>query len=148
MFAGKNMDENDDSFGDFFKGFMDGLKPGSGRVRAVNGDLRYRQGGDPSTWAYPGAAKYLPGNWQMQCGSSKWTGVAATSGSWVLTYPVGFADNPVVVMTVIYTFPLFERAVVQPNHASTTALEVYWWSDNNLTALWVSWLALGPIAMK
>lgn len=140
--------QDEDSFGEFYTGFMEGLKPGSGRVRSVIGDMRYRQGANVDNWALPGAQKFLPGSWEMQCGSSKWTGVAATSGSWLLTYPVGFANNPVVLMTVIYTFPLFERAVVQPNHASTTALEVYWWSDNNLTALWVSWLALGPIALK
>lgn len=139
------MDDKEDTFGEFFKGFMEGLKPGTARIRAAIGDLRYRQGASAESWALPGAQKYLPGNWQMQCGSSKWTGVAATSGSWEITYPIGFASHPVVLMTCIYTFPLFERAVVQPNHAATTTLEVYWWSDNNLTAVWVSWLAIGPM---
>lgn len=136
---------DDDLFGGFFNDFLEGFKPGT-KVRNI-GLLRYRQGNDPRDWSGAGGTKYLPSDWHMQCGTQKWTGGAATSGAFEITYPTPFADNPVIIGTVINTTPLFEDCRIHMSHASAAVCEVYWFSANNLTRVDVSWLALGPIAL-
>jgi hypothetical protein len=75
-------------------------------------------------------------------GAGKWTGVAATSGFVELALPAKFAGSPVAITTPTLTVPAFEdvRLLVAPD---TYQLTVYWWSTNNLTELWVAWLAAG-----
>jgi hypothetical protein len=36
---------------------------------------------------------------------------------------------------------------MQTTIASASTVEVYWWSTNNLTRIWVNWLAMGPIGL-
>ena len=139
------MTDQDDGFGGYYDSFLEGITPGS-KVSS-GGIFRYRQGGDPRDWSAAGGSKYLPGDWQMQAGCIKWTGAAAASGMVEITFPTPFADSPIVLCTVTNTNPGFERCVVQPTIAAPSLLEVYWWSDNNLTRVDIFWLALGSIGL-
>jgi hypothetical protein len=139
------MVDQEEGFGDFFSSFTEGMKPGS-KIYDF-GLLRYRQGAHSRNWALPGAVNYLPGDYQILAGCQKWTGAAAASGGFEVTYPTPFAENPIILLTVTNTTPLFERAVVQATNQSSSVCEVYWWSDNNLTRIDVYWFALGPISL-
>ena len=75
-------------------------------------------------------------------GSGRWIGAAATSGAFELALPAKFASSPVAVAVPALSVPAFEdvRLLVTPD---TYQLTVYWYSTNNLTELWVHWLAAG-----
>ena len=83
----------------------------------------------------------------MQCGSAKDTFTSRSFGGFELTYPVPFADNPVIIASVIATYPVFKQVTIQMSHASNAVCEVYWWSAVNITRLYISWLALGPVGL-
>ena len=135
---------DEDSFGDFFRSFTEGIAPG----RKVMPLFRYRQGADLKDWSSAGNQKFLPGEWQIQAGCLKWTGAAAVSGSVDLRFPVPFADSPICVCVVTNTNPGFERCVVVPTVAGGGQLyEVFWWSDNNLTRVDIFWIAFGSIGL-
>lgn len=137
----------DDEFGEEggFGDWLSGLRPG----HKVSGArlLRYRQGSDPRDWSAAGGAKYLPRDWQMQCGTQKWTGAAAVAGALQVTFPVAFADPPVFLATCLNTTPLFQRIQFQCPTQSAGAQEIYWWAAAALTRVDFCWLALGPIGM-
>jgi hypothetical protein len=134
---------DEDSFGDFFRSFTEGI---TGGKRVSGGGLfRYRQGGDLKNWSNAGTKKYLPGDWHIQAGCCKWTGAAAVFGMVELTFPIPFADAPIIVCQPTNTNPGFERCVCQPTvSGSGIDEEVYWWSDNNLTRVDIRWIAFGP----
>lgn len=141
------MADNDDMFGgELFDDFLGSIKPGT--TVTISGVLRYRQGADPSDWSAAGGTKYLPRDWQMMCGSAKWTGAAATSGGFEITFPVAFGDSPVVYVSPAGTFPPFEEIRFQATIQSSEVTEIYWWSTNNLTKVYVSWFAIGPVGLK
>ena len=139
------MSENDDAFGSGFSDFLGDIKPG--KTVSMAGRLRYRQGNDPRSWAGAGGSKYLPHDWYMMCGAQKWSGGARKSGALEITFPVPFAEPPVILVTCAGTFPPFEEVRMQSTIASAAVIEVYWWSTNNLTKLYVNWLAMGPIGL-
>jgi hypothetical protein len=144
------IDEYDDDtggFGDFFGDFLDiGIRPGH-KVSMV-GQLRYRQGSDPRDWSGSGAAKYLPRDWHMMCGSKQWTGAAATSGAVEVTFPAPFGDLPLILATVHNTTPIFKTCELLASPASSQTMEIYWRCSDSLTRVDIYWLALGPIGIK
>ena len=137
------MADQDDSFGDFFRSFTEGIKPGS-KVMPL---LRYRQGADLKDWSTAGSQKYVPGDWHMQCGCKKWSGAANDHGAVELTFPTPFAEPPVLVMTPTNTVPGFKEVNVMVTVQSAAVYEVYWFSVDNLTRVDFFWLALGPIGL-
>ena len=143
---GKALSDQQDDFGDFFDNWLGGIRPGS-KVANIAA-LRYRQGSDPRDWSQAGGSKYLPGEWHFQCGSQKWTGGAAASGGFEITFPVQFAEPPVIIGTPTLTTPLFKDVRIQINIQSAAVVEVYWFAAVNLTLVWVNWLAIGPIGLS
>jgi hypothetical protein len=142
------MAEQEDAFGgDLFKDWLHGLEPGAGRVGSVVGQLRYRAGGDARDWSTPGSTKYLPGDWNMQTGCFRKMFTARNSGGFEFNFPVAFAEPPLLISSIAGTLPSFEESVMQTTVQSKSTVEVYWWSTNNLTRIWVNWLALGPIGL-
>ena len=135
----------DDAFEGGFDDFLGDIAPG--RTVSMAGRLRYRQGNDPRDWSGAGGSKYLPHDWYMMCGSKKWSGAAAKSGGFEITFPIPFGDSPVMLVTCAGTFPPFEEVRMQSTIQSAAVIEVYWWSTNNLTKLYVSWFAMGPIGL-
>jgi hypothetical protein len=139
------MDMDFEEGGDFgsFEGILEALAKGGHHAMAPI--LRYRQGADPLDWGLPGAAKYLPGSWQMLVGAIKWTGAAATSGVVEWNFAQAFANNPILIASCYYTWPLHSemRCLATPGGWSTG--EVWWWSTVNLTQAAFMWLAIGPI---
>lgn len=140
------MAEDKDAFGgEAFKDWVGDIRPGT-RVSHV-GLLRYRQGNDPRDWSGGGGSKYLPGDWHMMCGCSHQSFSARSSGGFEITFPVPFAEPPLCFVSPAGTTPLFEEIRYQVTIQSAAVIEVYWWSTNNLTHLWVNWLAMGPIGL-
>ena len=140
--AEKEQDAFSDEIFDDWKGE---IRPGSKESHV--GMLRYRQGNDARDWSGGGAQKFLPGDWEMQAGCSKQTFSARKSGGFEITFPVPFAEPPLCFVSPAGTTPLFEEIRYQVTIQSNAVIEVYWWSTNNLTALWVDWLAMGPIGL-
>lgn len=140
-----SVEYNDDPNSDFpdFEDFMASLEPG--RKARSWGILRYREGNDPHSWAGPGATIYIPTDYQILVGASKWTGSARTSGAYEVTFPVVFADLPLIFATPISTTPLFQDVRIQCPPSSGAAFEWYWFAGANLTVVTVSWLAIGPV---
>ena len=141
-------DELDAFSGDLFGDFLGAGAIGAGRTVSGVGRLRYRQGNNAKDWSGAGGSKYLPRDWHMQCGSQKWSGTARTSGGFEITFPVPFAEPPIILVSPAGTFPPFEEIRWQSTIQSSAVIEVYWWSTNNLTKVYVNWLALGPIGLK
>ena len=140
------MAENDDAFGgEVFDDFLGEIKPGTTVSGA--GRLRYRQGSDKRDWSAGGNAKYLPGDWHMQCGAHEKMFTQRKSGGFEITFPTPFAEPPVFIVSCAGTLPLFEEVRFQATIQSAAVIEVYWWSTNNLTRVYVNWLALGPIGL-
>ena len=139
------MAKDDDAFSGAFDDFMGDVRPGT-TVSGV-GRLRYRQGNNPRDWSSAGGSKYLPHDWHMQCGAKKWTGGARRSGGFEIRFPIPFAEPPVILVSPAGTNPNFEEIRFQSTIQSSAVIEVYWWSTNNLTSVWVNWLALGPIGL-
>lgn len=138
--------DDQDAFDDgAFDDWVGDIRPGA-KVSHV-GLLRYRQGADPRDWSIGGGSKYLPGDWHMQAGCSKQTFTARSSGGFEITFPVPFGDAPICFVSPAGTTPLFEEIRYQVTIQSNAFIEVYWWSTNNLTKLWVNWLAMGPIGL-
>ncbi|MFN2213925.1 MAG: hypothetical protein ACK2UE_12715, partial [Anaerolineales bacterium] len=104
------------------------IQPGN-VISPLRDKLRYRQGNDPVDWSSPGGSKYLPRDWQMQCGAAKDTFTARSFGGFEITFPVAFGDNPVFVCSVAGTLPAFTAvSQLQAIPASAAVMEVYWWS--------------------
>lgn len=137
---------DDDPFGEDFgslEDFMSGLKPGESRP--LSGILRYRQGNDPLDWSTGGASKYIPGSWQMLAGSIMWEGAADVFGGVEFNFASRFVNNPLVIATPTYTWPLFTWVSCMPAISSPYALTIYWWSKTNITQVMFNWLAMGPV---
>ena len=140
------MSENDDAFGGgLFGDFLDTVKPGT-RVSGI-GLMRYRAGASSRNWSSPGNAKYLPGDWHMQCGAHKKMFTQRSSGGFEITFPIPFAEPPLFIVSCGGTLPLFEEVRFQSTIQSSAVIEIYWWSTNNLTRVYVNWLAFGPIGL-
>ena len=130
---------------DIFSDFLSGLRPGS-KVSAA-GLLRYRAGSDARDWAAPGETKRLPAEWQMLAGSIQWSGTAQTSGTLEVTFPAIFSGLPLVFVTPIGTTPLFRDIRCQAPLAGAGSMEIWWFSEENLTTATFCWLAIGPIGL-
>lgn len=142
------MADQEDAFGgDLFSNWMENLEPGVGKVSSLIGQLRYRAGGSSTDWSTPGSTKYLPRDWHMQAGCFRDMFTARSSGGFEFDFPVAFSEPPLLISSIAGTLPSFEEAVMQTTVASASTVEVYWWSVNNLTRIWVNWLALGPIGI-
>ncbi len=142
------MSEHEDAFsGEMFGDFMDTIKPGSRVSRGDPGLLRYRQGNDPRDWSGAGGTKYLPGDWNMQCGSFRKMFTVRKSGGFEVTLPIPFAEPPLVLVSISGTLPAFEEVRFQSTIQSAGVFEVYWWSTNFITRVYINWLALGPIGL-
>ena len=129
-----------------FDEFLGGVKPG--RKATLGGTLRYHLGADPNDWSYPGNVKYVPHDYMILVGSSKWTGGAATDGAMAVNFPAVFSGEPVVIVGVASTTPLFNDCRCQAPPSSGAAFEIYWFSALNLTQVIFHWLAIGPIATQ
>lgn len=141
------MSDEDAFGGDLFADWMENLEPGAGKVSSMIGRLIYRQGGSSTDWSTPGAQKFLPRDWHMQCGCYRKIFTARSSGGFSFTFPISFAEPPIIISSIAGTLPSFEESVMQTTIASASTVEVYWWSTNNLTRIWVNWLAMGPIGL-
>lgn len=104
---------------------------------------RYRQGGEADIWSRPGGYTYTAFQGFVQVGSFKWTGGAATSGGDSQTFPVAFADEPLLWCNVVKTTPLGVQVIVQP-WSDGPGIDVLWWAASNVTEIWFHWLAYGP----
>lgn len=131
----------EDDFGDF----LSGLRPG--RRVSIAGSFRYRTGADAQDWGRPGAAKYLPREWQMLAGAVAWTGSAATSGMVEVTFPAAFSGSPLTWVTPVLTTPLFQDVRCQAALQSNSSLEIWWFAGASLTRVEFHWLAIGPVAI-
>ena len=129
---------------DLFTGFLDKVEPGA-TVPGIIGKLKYRAGSDPNDWDQAGSTKYLPGQWHMQVGSFRDMFTARSSGGFAVSFPEPFANPPIVFASVSGTLPAFEEVQIMTTIASASTFEVYWWSVNNLTRVYIHWLAFGPI---
>jgi hypothetical protein len=140
-------DQDRDAFdGDLFNDWLGEIKPG-GKVSGLTGQLRYRQGSDGVDWSAAGAQKYLPHEWHMQVGAAYDMFTSRNSGGFEITFPTPFAEPPIVLVTIAATLPLFEQVDIQAPIQSASVCEVYWWSVNNITRIYVNWLAFGPIGL-
>jgi hypothetical protein len=140
------MSESDDAFGgDLFGGFLDTMKPGTS-VSGV-GRLRYRQGNNVRDWAGPGGSKYLARDWHMQCGAFKKLFTVRKSGGFEITFPIPFGGTPLVLVSPSGTWPPFEEIRYSVEIQSAAVVEIYWWSTNFITRVYVNWFALGPIGL-
>jgi hypothetical protein len=128
---------------DSFETFVEGLRPG--RAARLGGLLRYRQGGDARDWAYPGAAKFVPVDYQVLVGSVQWSGTARASEALEVTFPAPFSQDPIVLCTPVNTSPLFQDVRCQMPIASPHGAEIHWFAGADLTAVVFHWLAIGPV---
>jgi len=62
-----------------------------------------RQGGNAVNWQSPGTTTYIPTMVKQQGGTAQWNGVAATSGTFTVNYPVDFGNlaAPLVFATCL-----------------------------------------------
>ncbi len=140
-------DKDEDAFGGgVFDEWLDTIKPGS-IISGLVGKLRYRAGNDAKDWSGAGSTKYLPGNWHMMCGAFRDMFTSRSSGGFEVNFPVPFAEPPLLMVAISGTLPAFEEARFQAPIQSSSTFEVYWWSTNNITRLYINWLALGPIGL-
>lgn len=68
--------------------------------RTFASNFSRRLGGSATEWAATGTTSYRIGIMQACVGSSEWTGVAATSGSLVITLPITYSDPPLVIGSI------------------------------------------------
>jgi hypothetical protein len=123
-----------DEFDDLLKGLR------GGQVTSL---IRYRAGGHSgSDWGYPGSTARAGMGAMFLVGAASWSGAAATSGTLEIPLPARFSGSPIGLVSPVLTAPAFEdvRLLVAPD---TYQLTVYWHSTNNITLLWVHWLAAG-----
>ena len=140
-------EKEDDIFGGDVFDSWDEVEPGH-IISKFPSRLRYRQGGDYDNWATYGGTKYLARNWHMQCGAARDTFTARKFGGFSITYPAPFGDDPIFLATVTGTLPGFEEVyALQCIAASRAVMEVYWWSINNITRIYINWLAIGPTGL-
>src|SRR3989337_2070493 len=90
-----------------FEDYLQTMEPGLRHPLA--NILRYRQGADVSSWATPGATKYIPASWNILVGSNKWTGGAETSGVKAFNFAAPFKDTPIVIASLTDTTPVFQE---------------------------------------
>ena len=104
---------------------------------------RYRQGSQPDVWSRPGSGTRTTLGGFVQVGSFKWTGGAAVSGGESITFPVSFADEPLLFCNVVKTTPLGIQVVCQV-WSDGPGIDLLWWAASNVTEIWFHWLAYGP----
>lgn len=80
---------------------------------------------------------------RMQVGAIRWTGVAAASGSIVVTFPTPFAYAPICIVQDLGVTGQIMTAV----QTTTTDVTIYWEDEagTTRTSLWFMWMAAGPI---
>ena len=79
----------------------------------------------------------------MQAGSSRWTGVAAPSGTKAVTFPASFTDTP-----IIWVVPVSDYITVIPTAKTSTGFTITWAKidGGSITSADFAWLAIGPSA--
>ncbi len=118
------------------------------RVQPVRSPLvvRYRKGGDGQDYALPGSQVSVPVGGYFQAGASRWSGAAATSGGFSVALAQPFAGSPLVVVTPVYTQPLFTGVFLLAS-PQAYQIELHWWALSAISELHVHWLAFGPGAV-
>jgi hypothetical protein len=101
-----------------------------------------RQGGSANNWTTYGTTTYIPEDVRMQCGSVRWTGGAATSGSVTVNFPVAFGQIPLVWAIAGGGKP---RIGVSVTMITLTRFDLTWRdnSDSTQTAITFYWQAIG-----
>lgn len=101
-----------------------------------------RQGGSATIWSSGGSTDYVPTAVRMQGGSYAWSGSAAASGSFTVTFPVAFSYTPLLYLTFIYKTVHAFLAVV---NMSATQFDIIWETESGtVTEVDMFWLAIGP----
>ena len=131
-----------DDFGSF-DDLLKNMKPGA-QVMPL---LRYRMGANYNSWALGGNNSYVPKDWTMLAGASKWTGAGATSGAVEITFPFSFAATPLLIGSVANTTPALQRLMWQLASTGAKTCEFWWSSPVNVTVVTFHWLAIGPMAI-
>lgn len=147
--GGSALEVNDDNStleisGDVLRVKDDGIDDTKAGDRIIQ--MYRRQGGDPNDWDVQGATTYTPGAVRMQCGTARRTGGAAVSGTWTVTFPVAFSQDPVVyAVGVLSAGGYLLNIAIQSS--STTGFQFSWGSTDGSTTFTnvdVMWLAIGP----
>jgi hypothetical protein len=104
-----------------------------------------RQGGSPTIWNSQGTANYIPENSRLQVGAGRVPFVASAVGNVTITFPVLFANVPIVMVTS-RAIPIangLKRFYVGNESASafTLFVELDSSTTNNLD---FNWMAIGP----
>lgn len=101
--------------------------------------LDRRQGGDINDWDDPGPTNRTPGNLRMRVGSIQWTGGAVGNGTKSVTFPIAFANTPLVFITA-----LDYEVIGSPLAPGTTGFTINWKSTVGAkTAITFFWMAIG-----
>lgn len=107
--------------------------------------FRRRQGASATIWDVEGNTTYTPTTVRMQAGCKKWTGGAASSGNFTITFPEAFSAGPLVFITNVGDTS--NRDVTCAVDATGGASVDVYWEDvgaGTHTALIFNWLAIGP----
>lgn len=108
----------------------------------LSGNVRMRQGGDPSDWTVPGTTNYTENRKDMQ---TFFGSAMSTAGTVTVTFPTPFAQKPIVVAGI------FGSTLGTPSVKTITTTSFTFQANNllgilspNLTVLW---MATGPRVM-
>lgn len=110
--------------------------------------LDRRQGADPGDWQDPGTTNYIPGEMRMQAGAAEaQMEAAANVDNVTITFPVAFADKPIVYATL--DSPVGDFVVpftVATNSTSTTQVTFICrrTGAGDEVTFAIHWLAIGP----
>ncbi|GAF99362.1 unnamed protein product, partial [marine sediment metagenome] len=106
-----------------------------------------RQGSLPTSWSAPGTTEYnISNKAKMQVGVTRWTG-SATHGTKVITFPIPYDYNPIVIFTVQYPFGANNLISTYVNALSPSAVTAGWNETElaTLTDVRIAWMAIGPL---
>lgn len=100
----------------------------------------YRRQGGGADWETAGSDNFIPGKIYVQFGCIRWEGSAASVGTRAITFPVGFANNPLVFLTTQGA-----NLILWLGATTTTAVEVSWKeiSGGSRTQVDINWMAIG-----
>jgi hypothetical protein len=107
--------------------------------RVLSTPIAHRQGGSATNWQTNGTTNYLIGSaYLIQCGSA----VSAADGTVTVTYPVAYADHPIVLANVseLNSSAFATLANITENNC---VIHVHNHDGGDAIAR-VNWLAIGP----
>lgn len=104
-----------------------------------------REGGSATDWSTAGTTTQTPGAVRMQGGSIEWTGSAAATGQQIVTYPVSFANKPLVFATAQCHTDGSCYFMVNIHAISVSQAELIWKAPDGstFTAVTIYWFAVG-----